>query len=672
MTPSIFGRRRRSTTPSVNSENATTGTEITQITRDSKREVPVTFSVFYGKPDLTHQELKHATFADNATIHKEFFESCARAPLTQEGKWGGKGKGRSAVRLYQKAESELPQFQELAYLAARFNDEILGLCGRACAGCGDGAGGVGALVYRPLCCSVAGYEMLKDGKWMRGLMMAVAHLVHDLDTNEKIMKAIGIVERDGEVDKEELNTYVNVLAVPICEPDGECQQLVEKSIDSFIQGILKGLEGDGKRSTSRISSRESISKGALSGRIMRQGESDNNRCDDSEDEQISLKQSNRILSDRHMSLESMQSVRLVVFCGVPIVDPNEIPRPKRLSMFIFTSSWPMDMLIVYGTGTGTSTASQLHYENYQRIAAFHERSILEATDTRCATCPGNPARATTLFHCPISFKHDSSSTSPCSKIIRDIVMRLARFVGGEWKYPETAAALGLDGLCHINDFVVPICQSGSVCEETALVATQVFLHIYLPEGVIPIYPDLYPTTDFAGLWKKEKAGKNPKLEVKMLGMGSMSDAGNKIHDDYYDESDVIADGETKSPPPTPLDDYEDVLNVLIPSKPRTGSWMSPMTIQDFRVAIGNGATWDQLKELCFERTRIVVDFRPPITSKLAIMPTTSPITATTPSSERLSGGLFSSFGPSSPTAASLSSPGLCSRDDDDYLTMKRM
>ncbi|EGE82744.1 hypothetical protein BDDG_05688 [Blastomyces dermatitidis ATCC 18188] len=710
--PPLFGRRRRSTpTPSRIDESSVLDTEITEVSRDRKRETAVTFNVFYGKPDLSRQLLKHVAFTDNASVHTEFFEQCGRQVLVQNGKDKGKGQGKkgkekgkekmkNAFYACQTVESGLPQFQELAYLAAGFSEEVLKLCVGGCAACGshdedgdgDGDGGKGkgkasaasAMVYRPLCCSVDGYEMLEDGLWMRKLMMAIAHLVEEFDTCEKAKKAIGIVEKvEGMDDEAETHPFVNILAVPVCEPDGECQNIAEKAIDSFMQGILKGLESDNKRSSARFSSRGSFSKGAFDESVweddMGLSDGDTEKDDDdvdsegdTENDQAPPKKRDRPSLSRHMSLETMQPVRLVVFSGIPIVDPKEPPRHGRLNMLLFTSNWPTEMLTGYGD------REEPEYVCYQHIAAFHEQAMLDATDFRCAICPGTGTKATALFHSPISFKRDNSNSSSSLQPIRDIIMKLAKYVGGSWKYPDTTAALGLDGFPNITDFVVPICERDSVCEKTALVTAQVFLHMYLPEGVIPLYPDLYPTTDFARIWKKEKFGKNPRLISKMIGTGLMSDS----HDGGQEEHRYNgADTDTKTPQRPSLKGRHSNNRSSTGSEPRTRSWIKGMTIEDFRQAVENGATWDQLKELCFENLRIVLDFQPPVTPMALATAPTSPVAAT-PTSETFQGGVLegggltssfgSSFGYPSSATTSWSSAGLAARGDEGYFTVKKV
>ncbi|KLJ12448.1 hypothetical protein EMPG_12525 [Blastomyces silverae] len=712
----FFSRRRRSTpTPSRIDESNVLDTEITEVTRDRKRETAVTFNVFYGKPDLSRQLLKHVAFTDNASVHTEFFEQCGRPVLVQDGKDKGKGQGKkgkekgkekmkNGFHACQTVESGLPQFQELAYLAAGFSEEVLKSCVGGCAACGsydeggdgDGDGGKGkekagvasAMVYRPLCCSVDGYEMLEDGVWMRKLMMAIAHLVEEFDTCEKAKKAIGIAEKvEGMDDEAETYPFVNMLAVPVCEPDGECQSIAEKAIDSFMQGILKGLESDSKRSSARFSSRDSFSKGAFDESVweddMDQSDGDTEKEDDdvdndgdTENEQAPPKKRDRPSLSRHMSLENMQPVRLVVFCGIPIVDPKEPPRHGRLNMLLFTSNWPTEMLTDYGD------RAEAEYVCYQRIVAFHEQAMLDAADFRCAICPGTGTKATALFHSPISFKRDNSNSSSGLQPIRDVVMKLAKYVGGNWKYPDTTVALGLDGFPNITDFVVPICERDSVCEKTALVTTQAFLHMYLPEGVIPLYPDLYPTTDFARIWKKEKFGKNSKLISKMLGTGLlMSDN----HDDggQGQGQEQHNDTATKTPqqrPPLTGKHSNSNNRSSTGSEQKPKSWIKGMTIEDFRLAVEKGASWDQLKELCFEKLRIVLDFRPPVTPMALATAPTSPVAAT-PTSETFQGGVLegggltssfgSSFGYPSSATTSWSSAGLATRGDEGYFTVKK-
>ncbi|KAK2802151.1 hypothetical protein FQN51_004832 [Onygenales sp. PD_10] len=592
------------TLPSINistppTPSAKLDRHLTDLLRPVKPTVPINLNVFYGYPNINVPRLQHITF--RASIHEEFFAYCQRSTTAGQ-------KGRDERR-QQRFEAELPQFGELAYLAAAFNETLLGLCEGACVGCGR-AGEVKGMVYRPLCCGggdgVYGFEGLKDEVGMRQLMMVVGNLVEEFDSDEMVMRAIGVVDWDAfgkgaggdgntavSEEEEEVTAFVNMLAVPVCDPDSECQYIVERVINTFMQGILKGLEIGEKRSSARLST-QSIPKETLDigwqdilGETATEDEAESN----AEEESTPIPP-----KPRPLSMDDMLPIRLAVYCGAPIVDPTEIPHPDRLSLFLFTSTWPVEVLVSH-------KPDHRDYTNYQRISALHEKAILDAANFRCATCP-YPTKATVLFHRPISFKRDNS-TGNCAKAIRDITMRLIQYVGGEWKYPETMALLGLDGVCHINDFAVPICQKNSVCEETARIASQAFLHMNFPEGVKPLYKNLYPHSDFSSMCSKNSVGRNPKLLAKKLGKGMMSDS-------FYEEEPLASIPETE-----PLD--------LLAESPRSSSYRpntitsgggidTQMTIAHFRHAIEKGTSWDDLTTLFHDRTNISLDFRPFLTS----------------------------------------------------------
>ncbi|KAK2805605.1 hypothetical protein FQN50_006120 [Emmonsiellopsis sp. PD_5] len=573
---------------------------LTDLLRPLKPTVPINLNVFYGYPNINVPRLQHITF--RASIHEEFFTYCQRSTAAGQ-------KGREERR-QQRFQAELPQFGELAYLAAAFNETLLGLCEGACVGCGR-AGEVKGMVYRPLCCGggegVYGFEGLRDEVGMRRLMMVVGNLVEEFDSDEMVMRAIGVVDWDTfgkgaaggdentviSEEEEEVIAFVNMLAVPVCDPDSECQYIVERVINTFMQGILKGLEIGEKRSSARLST-QSIPKETLDigwQDILGDTASEDEVESNAEEESTPIPP-----KPRPLSMDDMLPIRLAVYCGAPIVDPTEIPHPDRLSLFLFTSTWPVEVLVSH-------KPDHRDYTNYQRISALHEKAILDTANFRCATCP-YPTKATVLFHRPISFKRDNS-TGNCAKAIRDITMKLIQYVGGEWKYPETMALLGLDGICHINDFAVPICQKNSVCEETARIASQAFLHMNLPEGVKPLYQNLYPHSDFSSMCSKNSVGRNAKLLVKKLGKGMMSDS-------FYEEEPLASIPETE--PLSLLAESPRSSNYCPNTATSGGGIDTQMTIAHLRHAIEKGTSWDDLTALFHDRTNISLDFRPVLTS----------------------------------------------------------
>ncbi|QSS64069.1 hypothetical protein I7I51_01131 [Histoplasma capsulatum] len=169
----------------------------------------------------------------------------------------------------------------------------------------------------------------------------------------------------------------------------------------------------------------------------------------------------------------------------------------------------------------------------------------------------------------------------------------------------------------------------------------------------------------------------------MLGTGLMSDA---IHENYeFQEQGNATKVAVRSPnakisQKLPLKGNRQKNRSSSGAKTKPRSWITGMTVEDFRLAVENGATWDQLKELCFEKLRIVIDFRPPVTPMMLATSPTSPVAASTPSGSfqggvlergELTSNFGSSFGYTSSATTSWSSAGLVTRGDDGYFTVKK-
>ncbi|KAK2872118.1 hypothetical protein FQN49_002545 [Arthroderma sp. PD_2] len=103
------------------------------------------------------------------------------------------------------------------------------------------------------------------------------------------------------------------------------------------------------------------------------------------------------------------------------------------------------------------------------------------------------------------------------------MIRLLQYTKGRWKYPETKAALGYDGIWHISDFVVPICHKSSLCEATARIAARQFIDDTFSSSTKTCYPDLSPDTDLLSAYWVENGGKIPKLVVERVGLGLFTD-----------------------------------------------------------------------------------------------------------------------------------------------------
>ncbi|EFR02488.1 hypothetical protein MGYG_05481 [Nannizzia gypsea CBS 118893] len=501
----------------------------------SSLDIPIIFSVFYGRPQrvstsqsTSSHPLKHVSF--ESKVNSAFIEHARKK--TEE------PRGRIWERRKHRRDCDSVQFKEIASLASTHHDQILELWGsKHCAICENRP--ATAVLYLPICCTYDGYYTLADGDRLFGLMLSIAKLVAELDSDVKVRSAIGSNVH---------MPYINGLAVPVCSAEDNCRKEANLEVAKFLRAfgfddapVTEESKADDNDYDSEERTKDEqarpfrpllkrrstcSSKFATDMAMFR----DAIEADEWEDDDVSDSGDEAAPSEppvpsipghspTRMYMRERIPLRYTVLCGQPILDPSQGTTATeidagRLTCLVFTSRWEAGLL--------ESVANASHDpEPYQMIASFHERFIMAAAEFRCCICP-NFVLATTLVHCPISFRRDAEN-SPGNHPHRQSMIRLLQYTKGKWNYPETKAALGYDGVWHIDDFVVPICHGGSVCEETARIAVTQFIDGTLATGASRCYPGLSPDTDLLGAYWVENGGKIPKLVVQRIGLGLFTD-----------------------------------------------------------------------------------------------------------------------------------------------------
>ncbi|KAM5452414.1 hypothetical protein MaudCBS49596_003232 [Microsporum audouinii] len=503
----------------------------------SSIDIPAVFSVFYGKPHSSSsqpaspQPLKHASF--ETKVSHTFIEHARKS--TEE------SRGRIWERRKHRRGCDSIQFREIVSLASAHHDQILELWGsKHCAICEKQP--AAAVVYLPICCTYDGYYTLADGDKLFALMLSISKLVAELDSDVKVRSAIGSNVH---------MPYINGLAVPVCLTDDKCRKEANSDIVKFLKafGFDDNLAADEAKADSEHNDEERAkdeqtrafrpflqrrstcsSKFATDMAMFR----DAIEADEWEDDDVSDSSDDAMPNEPPVPsipgnsptrtyMRERVPLRYTVICGQPILSQSQGLNVTevdagRLTCLVFTSRWEAGLL-------ESVASSSNDPEPYQIIASFHERFIMASAEFRCCICP-NPVLATTLVHCPISFRRDSDN-APCNLPHRQSMIKLLQYTKGRWNYPQTKAALGYDGVWHISDFVVPICHRASICEETARTAARQFIDETLVAGTKRCYPELLPDTDLLSTYWVENGGKIPKLVVERIGLGMFTDSNQR-------------------------------------------------------------------------------------------------------------------------------------------------
>ncbi|KAF3482285.1 uncharacterized protein GIQ15_05044 [Arthroderma uncinatum] len=528
--------KQRSGSPKKTSEHSKDFPSFSSSGSSSSADTPVVFSVFYGRPPgppssvSPHSSaLKHVSF--ETRLSTTFIEHARRRAKEP--------RGRIWERRKHRRDCDAMQFREIASLASTHQDRILELWGEKCCVICENQPAT-AVVYLPICCTYDGYYTLADGDKLFGLMLSIAKLVTDLDSDVKVRSAIG----------SNVHTpYINVIAVPVCYAEDSCRKEANSDIVKFLKGFGFGDShaGDEGKTESYENNNEERAKDEQS-QIFRPLLHRRSTCsskfatdmamfrdaveaDEWEDNDVSDSSEDGVpneppvpsipsSSPTRMYMQERIPLRYTVICGQPILDQGQDTTQLdagRLTCLVFTSRWEAGLL-------ESVACTNNDPETYQIIASFHERFIMASAEFRCCICP-DPVLAMTLVHCPISFRRDTENSSGVQPH-RQSMIRLLQYTKGRWNYPEAKAALGYDGIWHISDFVVPICHKGSLCEKTARIAARQFIDGIFASSTKTCYPDLSPDTDLLSAYWVENGGKTPKVVVERVGLGLFTDSEN--------------------------------------------------------------------------------------------------------------------------------------------------
>ncbi|OJJ34129.1 hypothetical protein ASPWEDRAFT_29298 [Aspergillus wentii DTO 134E9] len=466
------------------------------------KQIPIWFSVFFGNPDPESPQLDHARFDAKASEevfdHRQSKDSVVKSPSA------------SNFSLPNGSSDELPVFRAIVALALAFTDEILScVSGKLCAVCKEEL--AQTLVHRPLCATKSGYVELADFEEMHQLMSTIASHTEHLKSCEEVDWSIGSILSD--------RPYLCLLTVPICSLY-ECHRTATQRTQNYIERIMSwwnkpnALQSDTNlsRQSNPIALKSPTSSIATTRdeRTTLDGTNGNNTPPTSV--QLSDSDSNR-----------SYKIATTVFVGRPSLSIKKYPPRGQISCLVLSSTWPPSVLPAPSKNEADDAI------DYCRIAGFHEQHVLESADHRCAVCP-NPVPARSLVHRPVAFIRTSFRGFQ-ETFLRPLIMRFSQFIDRRWTYPEMNAALGTepDFDAHIVDFAVPICESGTICEEVARTAAREFVKLLLPPSSRLVFPGLDPDTDLSLLGEEDfedesidwTPGENPELLVRKIGSGNL-------------------------------------------------------------------------------------------------------------------------------------------------------
>lgn len=429
----------------------------TPVNRESK-EVEVCLSVFIGgldPPRKLNQVLFDAKISDEVFGPKKERHSVPIDDLSE-----GFFRFSDEHRLYlqRRLSQELRSLRTIENLASSFNEDILSRLVQECAVCRKTP--AKSLVHRALSATRNGYIELAGFKEAHKLMSTIASYV-----TRSSSRATGD------------RPYVCSLAVPVCQPDGECRQIIDSKIHERINSILdRGIESP--------SLEESHNKTAHSSEVSIISYASEDWLAESVEW---LYSHDNPASCRNATKERVHEIGVTIFVGRPRLQVDDPPDRGRLSCLAFTSKWPASVI-----PNANKTAAD-HAVDFCHIVSFHETDILKSAQYRCAICSELVA-ARSLVHRPIAF-YRSNADNALGERLRGLVMKIFQYVQGRWKFPETSAALGYKDEAHIFDFVVPICETGTICEDAARMAAREFIQLLSPRGFLPAFPGLDPDSD---------------------------------------------------------------------------------------------------------------------------------------------------------------------------------
>ncbi|PKX91726.1 uncharacterized protein P174DRAFT_453008 [Aspergillus novofumigatus IBT 16806] len=470
-TPSPRKQQFQTENESTHTRNSSTGISVYSI---ESKEVPIWFSVFFGKPSLLSPQLDIARF--NAKISERVFEPSS-TPANSPFKSSSRTSVSSNVSLPRPGLlEEPPVVRALLSLCRSFEGEILNCVTEGCTICEKGP--AQSLVHRPLCATRYGYVELSDFVEMHKLVSTVASHTTHITRRDEIDWSVGDVMSD--------RPYICALAVPVCSSEGECHRAATKMMQTYIEGIR-----DGSIKSKALDELETPESSSLpQRRSMTSHRSFRVNTARNED------YSGRTLCLRSPSIETLGSptaqpykIGATMFVGRPSLQLSGTPQRGQLSCSVFSSTWSGPAL----PGVAKNEADDAVV--YCRIAGFYEHHILSSANYRCAVC-SELAPARSLVHRPLLFVQTHRSGLQ-NESERRLIVKLSQFVQGRWSYPEMNAVMGGTTDAHVFDLVVPICESNTICAEVARTSAREFVKLLLPSDVALIFPCLDPDTDLS-------------------------------------------------------------------------------------------------------------------------------------------------------------------------------
>ncbi|KAG2006467.1 hypothetical protein GB937_008614 [Aspergillus fischeri] len=456
---------------STHTRNSSTGLSVYSI---ESKEIPIWFSVFFGKPSLLSPQLDNARF--NARISERVFEPSS-APANSPSKSSFRTSVSSNVSLPRPGLlEEPPVIRAILSLCRSFEGEILNCVTDGCTICGKDP--AQALVHHPLCATRYGYVELSDFVEMHKLVSTVASHTSHVTRRDEIDWSVGDVMSD--------RPYICSLAVPICSSEGECHRAATRMMEMYIDGIR-----DGSIKPKALDKVETTDRSSLP-----QRRSDTSQRSFRVNTTKKEDYSGSTLCLRSPSIETLGSptaqpykIGATMFVGRPSLQLSGTPRRGQLGCSVFSSTWSGPAL----PGVAKNEADDAVF--YCRIAAFYENHILSSANYRCAVC-SEVAPARSLVHRPLLFVQTHRSGLQ-NESERRLIVKLSQFVQGRWSYPEMNAVMGGTTDAHVFDLLVPICKSNTLCAEVARTSAREFVKLLLPSDMALIFPGLDPDTDLS-------------------------------------------------------------------------------------------------------------------------------------------------------------------------------
>lgn len=413
-------------------------------------------------------------------------------------------KALGSVSLYQSThlrfpEVRLPILHAAGKVGIAFTEEVLVAHNGPCVICQTKKAQF--TMCRPVAATRGGYFDLADAARIYRFMATVASHTAHFSSRREVDWSVGSFFTD--------RPYMCCIAVPVCSTDDYCFRSALSCTQSYIVGILDGHVKP--RPLKDMLVQKSIRKIATQLKISRGlGLLSNSQSPAATPITPTFTVNN---VDRKLF-----TIGTTVFIGRPELHTTNKGQRQQLSCLVLSSTWPAHFL-----PSQTKDEADEAYD-YCRIAAYHERHILETADYRCAICPQVvPARS--LLHRPILTSRTGRRPLQDSNL-RSSLTQLAQYVKSHWNHPELDLFFGGSSDAHIWDYTVPICETGTICEEVARTAAREFTKLFLPLDMPLLYSGLDPDTDLSLLdfddeddydsnnteWEQD----NPELWVKKI------------------------------------------------------------------------------------------------------------------------------------------------------------